>query len=449
MAGDVEVDKADASPRQLSNSTVTAKHNPKPIQYSKIILDNGLTLVVENHPFVRSVSIGVWVRVGSTWEPTSLNGISHFIEHMVFKGTETRTPLQIATSLESVGGDLNAFTDREFTCYHATILSEHFEKAIDVLSDLVLHPTFSPKELDRERKVLLQELSMCEENPEEWISDLFFASVFKKEPLGQSVIGTKKNIQKISRAQLVKFFQEHYRPDNIVVSVAGNVSAETVKAVCEKYFTFPSSQRTLPLKRPTSEFRARRKTVVTPATEQLHLMLGFPGVGFKDPRRFEALLTSFFLGGGMSSRLFQEVREIAALAYTVDCECVPFSDTGLMMIYVGMNNRSLKPCLEILSRELQKLVDVPLREEDLDLVKGQLTGTILLSSDQMDVRQESLGRNELIFNRYISVDEVIGEIKKVTPGRVQAFARDTFRKGNEAMIVLARKPLKGNSIKLF
>ena len=422
---------------------------PIPIEYSKAVLDNGLTLVSERHPFMRSVSIGVWVRVGSTWESVALNGISHFIEHMVFKGTQTRTPLQIATCLESVGGDLNAFTDREFTCYHASVLPEHLERAVDILSDLVLHPTFSPKELDRERKVLLQELSMSEENPEEWISDQFFKTVYRDEPLGQPVIGTKKNIQKISRTQLVRFFEEHYRPDNMVVSVAGNVNAERVKDLCEKFFVFPSSQRTLPLKRPISKYRPRKKSIAAPSTEQLHLMLGFPGVGFKDSRRFEALLTSFFLGGGMSSRLFQEVREIAALAYSVDCECVPFTDTGLVLVYVGMSSRSLKPCLEIISRELKKLAEVPLRNEDLDMVKGQLTGAILLSSDHMEVRQESLGRNELVFGRYISVEEVIEEIRNVTPERVQKFAADTFQSGNESVVVLSRKPMKAAGLRIL
>jgi predicted Zn-dependent peptidase len=454
VAGDDRVGRTVGKRRPLNPSpTSPLPHSfgmdAIPIEFSKVVLDNGLTLVIERHPYVRSVSLGVWVRVGSTSEPASVNGISHFIEHMVFKGTESRTPLQIATWLESVGGDLNAFTDREFTCYHATVLPQHLERAVEILSDLVLHPTFSAKELERERKVLLQELSMTEESPEEWISDLFFDTVFRKEPLGQTVIGNKKNIQKISRAQLFRFFQEHYRPDNMVVSVAGNVSVEAVKAVCEKFFVFPSSQRTLPIKRPVSNFKARKKAVVAPSSEQLHLMMGFPGVGFKDPRRFEALLTSFFLGGGMSSRLFQEVREIAALAYTVDCECVPFTDTGLMLIYVAMNPRSIKPCIEIISRELKRLAEVPLRDEDLEMVKGQLTGTILLSSDHMEVRQESLGRNELVFGRYIPVEEVIAEIAAVTPARVQAFAESTFRRGNEAVVVLARKPLKPATIKIL
>ncbi len=422
---------------------------PRPSEYSKVVLDNGLTIVLESHPFVRSVCIGVWVKVGSTWEPPPLNGISHFIEHMVFKGTEKRTPLQIATSLESVGGDLNAFTDREFTCYHATVLPQDLERAVDVLSDLVLHPTFPTKELERERKVLLQELSMCEDAPEDYIADQYFSTVFKKEPLGQTVIGTKKNIQKFSRSQIYKYFQEHYRPDNMVVSVAGNVDAAQLKELCEKYFVFPNSQRTLPIKRAPSVYRARKRMIETPHNEQTHLMLGYPGVGFRDGKRFDALLASFFLGGGMSSRLFQEVREIAALAYTVDCECVPFSDTGVILIYVAMSQRSLKPCLEILSRELTRLVETPLRPEDLSTVKGQLTGTILLSSDQMEVRQESLGRNELVFGRYIPVEEVIKEVQAVTAERVQAFAQQAFTSAGESAVILSKKAIKASSINVL
>lgn len=417
-------------------------------QYHKAVLDNGVTVVAERHPHVRSVSIGVWVRLGSVLETAETNGISHIIEHMVFKGTEKRTPLEIATVLESLGGDLNAFTDRELTCFHATALSEHLDEALDVLSDLVLRPLFPRAQLERERKVLLQELSMVEDSPDEWVSDLFFSTVWKNQPLGRPIIGTRKNIQNISRATLVSFFKEHYRPENIVISVAGNIEFASLVDKCRKYFTFPAQQKFLPLQRPKSVYKGRYKAVHHDS-EQMQLLVGFEGLGFTDPYRFDGLILSFFLGGGMSSRLFQEIREIAALAYSVDCDCLPFMDTGLFTFSVGLAPKSLKECMKILAREVHKLCDTPLTEQELSVVKGQLRGTILLSSDQMEVRQESMGRNELVFGRYISVEEVIEEIDRVSPQRIQELAQRLFVKEKEAVVTLGPSRFKNYRPTLF
>lgn len=417
-------------------------------QYNKAVLDNGVTVVCERHPHVRSISIGAWVRVGSVMETAANNGISHFIEHMVFKGTETRTPLEIATVLESLGGDLNAFTDRELTCFHATALSEHLDDALDVLSDLILRPTFARAQLERERKVLLQELSMVEDSPDDWISDVFFQTVWKDQPLGRPIIGSRRNIQNISRAQLLHFFRDHYRPENIVISVAGKVDFNELVDKCQKYFSFPAQQKVLPLQVPPSKYKGRSKSVSIDS-EQLHLLLGFEGLGFRDPFRFDALILSFFLGGGMSSRLFQEIREVAALAYSVDCECVPFVDTGVFTFYVGMAPKSLKPCMKILSREIHRLRDVPLTQREIDVVKGQLKGTILMSSDQVDVRQESLGRNELVFGRYITVEEVIEEIDRVSPERIQNLAQRLFVPEKQSVVTLGPLKFKGAKPSIF
>jgi predicted Zn-dependent peptidase len=416
--------------------------------YHKAVLDNGITVVAERHPHVRSVSVGVWVRVGSAMETASTSGISHFIEHMVFKGTERRTPLEIATVLESLGGDLNAFTDRELTCFHATALSEHLDQALDVLSDLVLRPTFPKAQLERERKVLLQELSMVEDSPDEWINDLFFQAVWKDQPLGRPIIGSRKNIQNITRAQLLNFFRDHYRPENLVISVAGNIEFDDLVEKCARFFTFPVQQKMLPLERPVSKYKGRSKSV-TIDSEQLHLLLGFEGVGFRDPYRFDALIMSFFLGGGMSSRLFQEIREVAALAYSVDCDCIPFSETGVFTFYVGMSPKSLKQCLQILGKEIGRLREVPLTIKELEVVKGQLRGTVLLSSDQIEVRQESLGRNEVVFGRYIPVDEVIAEIDRVSPERVQEVARRIFDPAKESAVTLGPVKTKGGKLSIF
>ncbi len=417
--------------------------------YHKAVLDNGLTVVAEKHPHVRSISVGVWVRLGSALESPKTNGISHFIEHMVFKGTEKRTPLELATVLECLGGDLNAFTDREMTCFHATALNENLDEALDVLSDLVIRPTFPKEQLVRERKVLLQELSMVEDSPEEWISDLFFGTVWKDQPLGRPIIGTKKNIREISRAQLLKFFGDHYRPENIVISIAGNINDfNELVDKCEKYFVFPDRAKKPLAKVPPSKYRRGARSEVSDS-EQMHMLLGFEGLGFRDSHRFDGLILSFFLGGGMSSRLFQQIREVAALAYSVDCDFIPFMDTGVFNFYVGMAPKSLGPCLKILSKEIERLKTIPLTKKELDVVKGQLKGTILLSNDQVEVRQESLGRNEVVFGRNITVEEVIDEIMRVSPERVQALAQRLFVPEKESIVTLGPVKWKGARPSVF
>lgn len=404
--------------------------------FRKDILENGITIVQEKH-LGRSASVGVWVKVGSGVESSSINGISHFIEHMVFKGTQKRTAFEIATALEALGGDLNAFTDREVTCYHATVLSEHIPVALDVLSDLVLHPTFPKVELERERGVLLQELSMIQDNPEEWIHDLHFSAIWPKDALGQPIIGTKKTLHSITRAQLNRFFENHYRPENMVVSVSGNVDFDAFVALCKRHFLSSKGQEPLPLGKKAPQYRSIKKHVSVDA-DQMHFLLGFEGVAFDDPYRFDALVLSYFLGGGMSSRLFQEVREKAGLAYTVDCDFIPFHQTGLFTIYVALAPRTLNACVDILKKELISLVHTPLSKKDVDFVKGQLRGTILLSSDQMEVRQESIARNQILFDRYISVEEIIEEIEKVSPARIQELAKRIFVPEKESVMTLGK-----------
>jgi len=419
-----------------------------PPTYHKAVLENGLTLVGECHPHVKAVSLGLWVKIGSGHETPKQNGLSHFIEHMVFKGTEKRSALEIATVLEGFGGDLNAFTDRELTCFHATVLNEHLGLAIDVLSDLVLRPTFDKAQLEKERKVLLRELMMVEESPDDWIHDLFFQTVWKGHSLGQTIIGTKKTIQGISRAELLKFYELYYRPDNMVLSIAGNVDFDAVRAYCEKYFAYQGDQKILPLRPPSAKYKARNRAMRM-ETDQTHLLIGFEGVGFKNEHRFDALILSFFLGGGMSSRLFQEIREKAGLAYSVECDFIPFVETGVFTISLSTAPRSLKECLRIIGREVQRLVDEPLTEGQLSLVKGQLKGTILLCSDQMETRQESLGRNEVVFGRYIPVEEVIQEIDRVSPESIQALARRLFQPEKESIVTIAKTKARAQTLSIF
>ncbi len=419
-----------------------------PSQYEKVLLENGATLVLEKNDHMRSVSMGVWVKIGSGSEPKNLNGVSHFLEHMVFKGTSKRTGLEIATVLECLGGELNAFTDREVTCYHATVLSEHAPIAIEVLSDLTLSPQFPKNEIDLEKKVLLQELSMIEESPDDKIYDLFFRSVWKDQPLGQPVIGSKATIDSFNRSTALKFFDQYYHPKNMVISVAGNINIPEMIEQCETLFR--ASDRAFhkkELKRSVTYHGVHKKAVVP--TDQLHLMVGFDGVTLHDSARFDALVLNFYLGGGMSSRLFQEIREKAGLAYTVECDFIPFSEAGLFSFYLALAPKTLGKCLSILSREVQRVASEPISVSALERIKSQIKGSIILASESVEARQESLGRNEIYFGRHISTEEIVAEIEKVSIDRVQNMAKQFFKEEKESVITLSRVKPKQRKVSLF
>ena len=417
-------------------------------EFRKFVLDNGVTLVAERHEWVRAVSAGVWIKAGSCSESSSQGGISHFIEHMVFKGTEKRTPLEIATLLEVVGGDLNAFTDKEWTCYHATVLHEHLGLSLDVLSDLVINPTFPRNQIEREKKVLLQELSMVEEAPDEWVCDELLKGVWKGEPLGPPVIGTKKSIKEMTRGQLLKYYREFYRPENTVISVAGSFEFDELREHCERLFVYKGSQKTMPLKAMPSRYKPKRKHILG-NTEQTHLMIAFEGVGFRDPSRLALLVLSYYLGGGMSSRLFQEVREKSGLAYTIDCDCLPFLDTGLFSVYVAVATKSLPKCLEVVGKELNRLLKSGITERELAKVQSQLRGALLLASDEMEGRQESIGRNEIVFGRYFSVAEVVDEITSVTVDQINEVARRVITPEKESIYTLGPTKPRKKKLSIF
>lgn len=397
-----------------------------------------MTIVCEEYPHVRSVSLGVWVKVGSSVEKNKQNGISHFIEHMVFKGTKSRNALEISTAIESVGGELNAFTERELTCFHSTVLSENLDIALDVLGELVTTPNFEKQEIERERGVLLQELAMSLDSPEECLLDTYLQLVWGKEGLGQPIIGTKKSISKISRQNLLSFFHSHYAPKNVVLSIAGNVKFSELVEKCEKYFQFSSLSDGVPFQAQSPTYKARKK-VIKSDTEQVYLVSGFESTGMNDPLRFAALLLSFVLGGGMSSRLFQKVRENAGLAYSIDCDFSPYLKTGLFSIFVNLNAKSLKECLKILGSELNKIKTTPVEKKELEQIKGQLRGAILLSSDQMEVRQEALARNEIYFGTYFAATDILSCLEKVTASQILEVSERMFTEEKESLIVLSRK----------
>lgn len=410
--------------------------------YAKSRLRNGATLVSETYPHVKTLSIGVWVRVGSAFESPRESGISHCIEHLLFKGTQKRTAMEIATSLESLGGDLNAFTERELTCYHATVLCEHAEKALEVLSDLVLNPIFDAQEMEKERQVLIQELSMIEDSPDDLIHDTLLDLVWKGQALGRNIIGSRKTLKAFKRKQILDYYANYYQPSNILISVAGGIEHKELLELCEKYFT--KSEEGKAVKVPThvsKDCRFKGGFAKVPSrSEQLHLLLGFTAPSLKQEGRFEALVLSIYLGGGMSSRLFQEVREKAALAYTIESDYIAFERGGLLNFYAQLAPTSLVPCLEIISKELDAVAKTPVETSRLDAIKSQIRGVLLLSHESMETRQEALGRHEFFFGRYFSVEDLIGAVKKVSPESLQALAKKCFKQKNLGWVLTGRLP---------
>ncbi len=418
-------------------------------EYHHFSLDNGLRVVAERHSYARSVSVGLWVRLGSSYEDPNENGASHFIEHMVFKGTKRRTAEEIATVLESRGGDLNAFTDREFTCFHATVLKDDLELAVEVLADLALSPAFEKTDFDRERRVLLQELAMLEDAPDERVFDLFASMVWKGEPLGQPVIGSKKTISKIKLSKLAQFHSDNYCPEKMVLAIAGNYDLKSLESFALRHLGEDrSGQRTFPGARLPSRFRAARRSVVADI-EQQHLLIGYEALGLRDEDRYDALVLCVYLGGGMGSRLFQEVREKKGLAYSVEAELMPFTESGVLSIYAALEPKSVKSYLNIVARELERLRTQAIAEKDLDRVKGQIRGSILLSSEFMDSRQESLGRNQLIFGRYLGVGEVIDAVDRVTSDGVERMAGHIFQKKKESVLTMGRRNISAQALRVL
>lgn len=411
--------------------------------FKKTVFDNGLTLLTERHPEFRSLSIGIWVRAGTRHEEPREAGISHFLEHMLFKGTESRTALEIAREVDQVGGEFNAFTSREYTCFHILLLDRDLALGLDILSDVVLASSFESSELERERKVILQELAMVEESPEELAYDIYFEKIYGRHGLGRPILGSGSSIRRMSRADLLKYFRHHYRADNIIVSVAGNISHVDIKRKLK-----PLLKKSWPGRKGTS----RKSGLVVPPpirsgswwlkrpTEQVHLIWGVEGPAFASRDRFAAFLLNVHLGGGMSSSLFQEIREKNGLAYTVYSSLSPFADSGVFSIYAATGMGQVPLCIRLIEQCVEKLKERELTHEELRLIKDNLKGTVLLSADNVESRMTSIAKNELFLGDYVSVDEVCKQIDAVTPEDVRRVARRLLRRQGRSVLALGPQP---------
>ncbi len=407
--------------------------------FKKSVLSNGVRIVTEQHPYSKSVSIGVWVLTGTRDEAADEVGLSHFVEHLVFKGTKTRNSYQIAKSLESLGGDLNAYTTREYTNYHCLVLKEDWKTGLEVLSDLVCNMKISNKDFELEKKVILQEIAMSDDTPEDIIYDYLFEGVYKNHPLGRQILGVSETIEKMTQKKVSAFYRHFYQGQNLIISAAGPVDHDQFVIQCQKFFRTRKSFTAVSTRR-APRWKVHRK-IFEKDMEQAHILVALPATSFHDKYRFEAFILNALLGGGMTSRLYQAIREKQGLAYTVFSALNTSTDSGNITVYAGTDTKNVKRVIQIISDEFKKIRKQGIKESDIQLFKTQVRGQLLMGSDDIENRMSSLGVNEMIFGNYRPVDNVIKEIDKVTVKSMKEYIKKYFDL-SKASVVLMGPDLK-------
>ncbi len=402
--------------------------------YRKSVLPNGIRVITERMPHVRSVAVGVWVETGSRHEPESRGGISHFIEHLVFKGTATRSAEAIARTMDSVGGQQNAFTDKEHTCFYVRVLDEHLPLAVDLLTDILLHPLFNADEIEREKSVVLQEIKMVEDTPDDVIHDLFAAQVWAGHPLGRPIIGTVDLVNGFSRDTIAAHFAEEYVPPRIIIAVAGNVTHEQVVDLFGRGFngfSHPAAARHEEPAGITPSVNIVHKTL-----EQVHLVMGFPGLHHAAPERYALYLLNDVIGGSNSSRLFQEVRERQGLVYSIHSGVQSFCDTGTLYLYAATEAQNFSKVLKSTLKELRDLKKSGVTEEELRRAKDHIKGSLMLSLESTSSRMYRLAQHELQLGSFLTMDAVLAAIDGVKHEEVQALISELLDEERLALTTL-------------
>lgn len=391
----------------------------------KETLPNGVRILTETVTHVQSVSIGIWISSGARDEEDSNRGISHFIEHMMFKGTETRTASQIADEFDYIGGQLNAFTDKEYTCYYAKVLAEHLPVAVDVLSDMFLNSVLDQQEIALEKNVVLEEIKRHEDTPEDLVHDAFAGKVWGSHPLGQPVLGTSESVGGLSRDDLTEFTRTKYAPDSIVIAAAGLVNHEELVARVSALFGGLEGSK-VPTVHTAPAF-TYDSMLTDKVTEQVHFCIGTPGFSQLDPERYALALLDTTLGGGMSSRLFQEIREKRGLAYSIGSYTAAYREGGFFTVYGGTSLESLDEVLELVRAEFSNVLASNVKAEELQKAKNQIRGALVLSQEGMSSRMMRMAKSELYFGRVIPLEELITSILNVSHDDIGGVADRVFR----------------------
>jgi predicted Zn-dependent peptidase len=404
---------------------------------SRTLLPNGLVVISERMPHFRSVSVGIWVKTGSRREPAERNGISHFIEHMVFKGTARRSCEEIARTMDSVGGMLDAFTTKELVCFNAKVLDEHLPLAFDVISDMVLEPMFPAEEIEREKSVVLEEIKMDEDNPEALVNEAFLQGVWAGHALGRPILGTRETVGNFEQGKVFDWFRRCYVPNEIVVSAAGHLEherlVELAAAAFGKLASAPNGYHDA-APEPRAVMVVRQKA----ALEQAHVCLGVPAFAVNDSRRFASALLNTLLGAGMSSRLFQNIRERQGLAYAVFSEMTNYHDTGLLTVYAGTGGDKVEGLVRSVVDEFRRLKREPVSDEELQRAKEQLKGSMTLSLESPGSRMGNRARQEMYFGRFYSLEEVFASVDAVSSEQLQQVAAELFTPEHIALCALGQ-----------
>ncbi len=399
------------------------------------VLPNGLVVVTEQMLHIRSISVGIWIKTGSRHEDPDFNGISHFVEHMVFKGTTSRSAEDIARQVDSIGGNMDAFTAKECICFDIKVLDEHLPIALELLSDIVLNPVFDAKDIQRERGVILEEIKMDEDNPDYLVHEIFTQNFWRDHPLGKPILGTKETVKRFEQALLSDYWKRFFIPNNMIVAAAGNVDHESfVAQVAKKFSGLPSGVNGFHQAPPKVSARIilRNKK----ALEQVQICVGVPSYPISHQNRYTSYILNTVLGGGMSSRLFQNIRERQGLAYAIYSELNPYRDTGCLSVYAGTGRESAAKVVDSIVSEFRQLKQNPVAAEELQRTKDQLKGSLMLSLESSTSRMSNLARQEMYFDRFIGLDETIEHIQAVSAEELTVLAREFFAPQSIAVTVL-------------
>jgi predicted Zn-dependent peptidase len=398
-------------------------------------LANGVRVITEAMPHVRSVSVGIWIGSGSRRETGEQNGISHFIEHMLFKGTTRRSAEDIARSVDSIGGNLDAFTAKELVCFNTKVLDEHLSLAFDVLADLVLHPSFREEDIEKEKGVILEEIKMEADSPDYLVHEIFSSNFWKDHPLGKPILGTPQTVKRFDQDMIRSFYSAVYSPSNLIVTAAGNLTHDGLVALAREHLeSLPPAPPAPSDQIPSTHARIALRN--KKALEQVHLCLGVPSYPLPHGERFACYVLNTLLGGGMSSRLFQNIRERQGLAYAVFSELNPYRDTGCLSIYAGTSIESARKVVGSITKEFRELKDRPIPDEELRRAKDHLKGSLMLSLESTSSRMSNLARQEMYFGKFFSLDELVESIESVSADDVQRIAQTFFDPRQIALTIL-------------
>ena len=415
-------------------ATASAKVS-EPRDIHRVVLPNGLIVLSEEMRHIRSIAIGIWMKSGSRDEELEVNGISHFTEHMVFKGTTSRSAQQIAREVDSIGGNMDAFTGKETICFNIKVLDDHLPIAMDILSDLVLNPVFNAKDIVREKGVILEEIKMDEDNPDYLVHELFTQNFWKDHPLGKPILGTKETVRSFKQENLFEFYRKRFAPNNIIISAAGNLNhAKFVDLIRDRFSALnpvPNGHHQ-PAPAVTPRIITRNKKEL----EQVQLCLGVPSHPISHSKRYVSYVLNTVLGGGMSSRLFQKIREEQGLVYSIYSDLNPYRDTGCLTVYAGTSLESTPKVVESVLAEFREMKEAPLADEEVRRAKDQLKGSLMLSLESSTSRMSNLARQEMYFDRFFSLDETIEQIESVTAADLSEMANHLFQTDKIAVTVL-------------